>query len=238
MFRRLIISGLFLLCASASFGAYQYETFRYQTNSFKLEYESPFDKYYKYITLAQSNVILADIERNLSHSDLTSLQQIYSAIKRAGELSMTNISPMLPSIMQMCNPALNQQGNVSQKDLAKRRFILHATIWVYGRIGVDKDIVDLVKWYPSITEPATKRFFLYSLTMVSKSDAALNYLIKISEEPMQEYLAKQLLDGLLIHHKKKAVNCLLHLKERAEFSPEYRDSVQFVLDELLMHGEE
>lgn len=207
MVKILLIASLFSF--SLGFGA---------TNSY--------EDYFGAMSVSHSNLI----QQGLNSEDLDA---VYSAIKRVGELRLTNMIKDVYEWLGQSNPVANI-GKVQRSQQVKN--IFNISIWTIGQIGSDRDAQELVTYLKDISQKETIRVVIFSLGELHPSVAGLNALNRLTAQITDESIAEILLAAIMKHNSKSSAAPLMEMSKNVTFSENFRNKLSKASKQLVETG--
>lgn len=191
------------------------------------DYTSPYDE--SFALLDQRNISL--LTNALESRDYN---LVYSAIKRLGQLRVTNVRPRIQVWFRESNPA-SAVGN-DYEQVAMRN-VFNISVWALGKIGDNHDAGVLAFYYDKITDAETKAIMIDALGDLSSSEEALNALHTIAMTVTDQRLAERVVRAIMKHNKKASSEVLLNMANRGGiFGTEFRSWVKENAMQLLTSG--
>ena len=169
-------------------------------------YKSKFDERFK------KNVDAKTIINSLDDQDL---DMVFSALKKAGEMRLTNARLKVEGLVASSNP----QANLGKGEQATAyRHIFYMGILVLGKIGDDGDggILGGYLWDLKKDKQGTI-YVLSALGDLTNSRLALNLLNEYIPSIVTESdsrVVKQLVDSLLAHNSRSSIVPLMNVKQK------------------------
>lgn len=196
--RSLILLSLFLFVTVPFFGSYSLTDY-----PFKSKYDVSYAKISDYDTIVNG---LDDQDQDV----------VYSALKRAGQLKITNIRVKVESIIGSASPIANQGKAVQSTSY---RHVFNMGILVLGKIGDEsdgpilanylkdtKDKIGIICILRALGDLTTSKFALetlnaYTYTMDSKTDSRV---------------VREMVDAMVVHNSRTSMGPLLWLKGKVQ----------------------
>ncbi|MCX7820501.1 MAG: hypothetical protein N2258_02365 [Brevinematales bacterium] len=179
-------------------------SFSYEISDFP--YKSRYDEKLKYIT----------DEKYLSEAlDDSDLDIVFSALKRVGELKLTNLKSKVIGLIAVANPQANQD---KPKLLANYRNIFYLGILVIGKIGNGDDDAPYLTSFLRDTkkDPLATSYILMALGEFKGNKKALDFLQEYSllvNPRTDSRVVRALVDAIVAHGNKKSNVYLIKLKK-------------------------
>ncbi len=180
-------------------------SFSYEISDYP--YKSRYDERLKYI----------NDENYLSEAlDDGDLDLVFSALKRVGELRLTNLKPKVIGLIGLANPQANQD---KPKLLANYRNIFYLGIWVLGKIGNGEDDAPFITSFLRDTkkDPLATSYILMALGEFKGNKKVLDFLQEYSllvNPRTDSRVVRALVDSIVAHGDKKSNVYLIKLKKR------------------------
>ncbi len=200
----------FLVTAQAGFG----------------EYKSVYEGMFVNLDTSSSNILFQAM-------DSLDFDLVYSAIKRVGELKMTQAKYRVKEWLGAANPSANYG---KPKQLADLRNIFHISIWTVGRIGNDADAETFANYWKDITDKESRMYIILGLGEMTDSPKATSVLNDITKTVNDERLANLLVEAIEKHQSKSSLYPLMQLSQRPNFSPAFKNRVNQVAGKISKTG--
>lgn len=168
-----------------------------QMFSYKFWYNSPYDKQFENFTKDQYAVLIAAMEA--SEPDM-----VYSAIRRIGELKITNARQRVYEWLGQTNPE-------SVSDSADWRNVFRISIWALGHIGDEASVLRMSVYWRNVTDKQAQVLMIEAFGNRDGSVKALEMLNRLTETVTDERIAYVLVDAILKHNSKTSMLQLLKM---------------------------
>jgi hypothetical protein len=201
-------------------------------------YTSPYDEAFSQIDASGYSTL----ENALKSADI---DMVYSAIKRIGELKITNARSIIREWLGQTNPETTR----SNPALAARyRNIFNISIWTIGRIGENSDARLLANYWRAVSDVEGQVAIVNALGNLSNSEIALDALNRLTTTITDERIAFELVDAVVKHNSKKSVVPLMRMASpgrrvtgnvrAGSFSPEFRAYANKVANQISKEGKD
>ena len=153
------------------------------------------------------------ISNSLDDSDL---DLVYAALKRVGELKLTNLKPKVIALIGSANPQANV-GKVMQ--LANYRHIFYVGLLVMGKIGSSEEDAAFIASFLRDTKNDVMgtMCILKALGDLKGNPKALEFLHQYTlslKRQEDSRIIRVLVDALVSQNKKSSIRYLLNLRKR------------------------
>lgn len=196
-------------------------SFSYEISDYP--HQSRYDEKLKYI----------NDEKYLSEAlDDSDLDLVFSALKRVGELKLTNLKPKVIGLISLANPQANQD---KPKLLANYRNIFYLGILVMGKIGNGDDDAPFITSFLRDTkkDPLATSYILMALGEFKGNKKALDFLQEYSlliTPRTDSRVVRALVDAIVSHGNKKSNVYLIKLKKNT--NKEDQSYIDAAIDKL------
>lgn len=211
--KRCIMIGIAIvvMCRSLSFG----------------EYVSPYDSTFSGLDAGSIGTLTNALESR-------DYDMVYSAIKRIGQLRLTNTKARIQTWFRESNPG----SSVGREwEVAQMRNIFNVTVWTLGRIGDDHDAEVLAFYYYKIGDMEERINIINALGELRNSPVALDALEKMAWETVDQRLAERIVIAIMKHNKRSSYEALLAVANRSNaFGTVFREEVSKCAEKLLSEG--
>lgn len=191
------------------------------------DYVSPYDE--SFALLNKTHIVL--LTNSLESRDYN---LVYSAIKRLGQLQVTNTLPRIEVWFRESNPAANPGRDL---DIAAMRNVFNISVWAIGRMGGDHDAEVLSYYLDKITDVEAQIAIIDALGDLSDSQNALDALHKEAQTVTDQRIADRVVKAIMKHNMKASYEPLMNMANRGGvFNQGFRDSVKQNAVKLLTSG--
>lgn len=150
------------------------------------------------------------------------LEKVQRAIKKIGELGLTNVRDRVRIWYGEANPTKSKH-NASY--LAKLKGIFHTSIWTLTRIGNDKDAETMALTLRGLKDKQGQLLIITALGEFPESKIALETLNELTAYVDDERIARKLVASLIKFNSSSSQDPLMYMSQRAMFSPKFQMQV-------------
>lgn len=150
------------------------------------------------------------------------LEKVQRAIKKIGELGLTNVRDRVRIWYGEANPTKSKH-NASY--LAKLKGIFHISIWTLTRIGNDKDAETMALTLRGLKDKQGQLLIITALGEFPESKIALETLNELTAYVDDERIARKLVASLIKFNSSSSQDPLMYMSQRAMFSPKFQMQV-------------
>ncbi len=154
---------------------------------------------------------------------------VLAALKRVGELKLTNLKPKVLGLMSVANPQANQD---KPRLYAHYRNIFYLSILVMGKIGNGEDDATFITSFLRDTkkDPIATSYILKALGEFKGNKKVLDFLHEYSltlNPRTDSRVVRAFIEAVLSHGDKSSVTYLIKLKQRTnkEDQPYINDAI-------------
>jgi hypothetical protein len=159
-------------------------------------------------------------------------KMIYSAVRRVGELKITNARDRVREIFSEARPHLSGEG-ARRSAVLRDSFLISA--WTMGQIGNELDAQELADSLKDIRDRESRIVIINSLGEL-KYAIAINTLHNLSRTETDQDAARAIVDAIKKHNLRNSYIFLVDMAERPSFNKALREHITNVANHILNQG--
>ncbi len=194
--------------------------FLFWTHSFSKTTE--YDEMFQFLNASSSNIMIESL--GSEDPDL-----VYTALKRIGQLTLTNARTKVIEAISAANPTANQ-GKVKRS--IRNSDVFNMGVWALSKIGNEKDVNLIASFIKDAPKRENQLYLFAALGEYWQSTNALRVLHYYTEIIFDEQVLRQIINSIRMHGERSSMIYLIRLGNRPNLSDKFKKYIVETIQDL------